>query len=160
MQQQRPRITSSTQIFFKTPPGTPPTGKAPVPPVRKTPAPPPGPAMNPVPATLIRLALGAIGVAFYSVLFLAVAGFASFFYGASIFMSNLDGTMHRSLKLSRGLDKWHNRAWWMWFDGIKAVVIYIFRGGNSRLFMGWIDAMKHPLINISSQYWRDEFRRL
>lgn len=140
----------------------PPTGNAPAPPARKTPAPPPastgGPGMNPVPAALIRIALGLAGVAFYSALFLFVAMWVSFFYGASAFAASLDGVSTRRYHI--GKEKWHNRVGWMWFDGLVAVIKYIFRGGNSNLFMEFIHAVKHPLIRISAQYWRDEFHRL
>jgi hypothetical protein len=119
---------------------------------------PKGPGLNPVLATFIRVILGVIGVAFYSALFLFIVLIVSFFYGANMIVANIEG--YRNSQNERKKDTWHNRATWMWVDGFKATVKFIFTGGNKAVFMTFWKSVSKPLITISGQYWDQETRRL
>lgn len=169
-------ITSDPTIFFTTsrqgpptvisniqgPPTGPPTGQH-----RRPPPTPPasasrgGPGMNPVPAALIRIALGLAGVAFYSAIFLIVVAFIAFYYGAQIFTENLVYQGARSKFYSQRLDKWQNHVMWMWIDGFISTIKFVFTGGNTDLLREFFrSGVGKPLIRISKQYWDQEFRRL
>lgn len=117
--------------------------------------------MNPVPAALIRIALGLAGVAFYTAIFLIVAAFVCFYYGLQIISENLVYKGARSKFYSQRLDTWQNRVMWMWFDGMWSTIKFIFVGGNTDLLREFFrHGVGKPLTRISKQYWDQEFKRL